>query len=372
MDLAVDAPDSGSYADVSPMGLVWSQEQVGPAGTQPYDAVRPVTVELAAQGGGAAASCQFLQRFAAPGVTRREVRDAGLVGTLFTPPGPGPHPAVVVLNGSGGGINEPRAALYASHGYAAFALGYFKAPGLPDWISNTPLEYFVAGVAWLRRAVQPAGGFVALSGQSRGGELVLLLASTFPDLASAVIGYVPGAVVHSGQSAADPAIGRDGPCWTLGGKPLPHVWEGNRTASWAPYDNGAPPRRHAHAVLTALQDPGAVARARIPVERIQGPVLLVSGTDDGSWPSTRYSEMVEQALHDSRHPYPVRHLRYEGAGHAILFPYTPTTAIVRPHPVSGVLSTGGGTPAANARANEESWAGVLAFLHGAVLERPGQ
>ena len=75
------------------------------------------------------------------------------MGTLFTPApradGLSP-PVVVVLNGSGGGINEPRAALYASHGYAALALAYFKAPGLSDYISNTPLEYFERGLDWLR------------------------------------------------------------------------------------------------------------------------------------------------------------------------------------------------------------------------------
>ena len=36
---------------------------------------------------------------------------------------------VLVLNGSNGGLNEPRAALYASHGFAALALAYFNTPG---------------------------------------------------------------------------------------------------------------------------------------------------------------------------------------------------------------------------------------------------
>ncbi|MFX5595168.1 hypothetical protein ABTD92_21175, partial [Acinetobacter baumannii] len=84
---------------------------------------------------------ELVQRLAVAGVTRREVREEGLVGTLFLPATPGPHAAVMILNGSGGGINEPRAALFASRGVAAFALAYFKAPGLSDYISNTPLEY---------------------------------------------------------------------------------------------------------------------------------------------------------------------------------------------------------------------------------------
>ena len=178
-------------------------------------------------------------------MTRQDVREHGLVGTLYLPPGaaPGSHPAVLILNGSGGGINEPRAALYASRGYAAFALAYFKAPGLSDYISNTPLEYFQSGLRWLRDKVRLQHDFVAVSGQSRGGELVLLLGATFPTEVSAVVAYVPGAVVHSGQNACDPKIGREGPTWLLGGKPLPHVWENNRTATWAPFDEA--PRRTA-------------------------------------------------------------------------------------------------------------------------------
>lgn len=380
VDLTRDAPINGSYRGVSPMGLVWSQvpedgksRDVFP---QPVTAplVTTVTALVAGDGGEVIAPsgvsrALFMQRLAADGVTRREVREEGLVGTLYLPPGDGPFPAVMVLNGSGGGINEPRAALYASHGYAAFALGYFKGPGLPDYISNTPLEYFAKGMDWLRRTVRPAHDFVALSGQSRGGELVLLLGATFPEAVSAVIGYVPSALIHSAQNACDPAIGREGPTWLLDGKPLPHIWENNRTASWAPFDEGPPPHRHTNAMLSALDDAQAVERARIPVEKILGPVMLLSAEDDGSWPSSRYSRMVTERLAAHSHPHAVEHLDFENAGHAIVFPYVPTTQLVYAHPVSGKISTGGGQPDANAIADERSWSAVQAFLARAVAGR---
>lgn len=370
VDLTRDAPLEGDYPGVSPMGLIWSQRPLEAGRRDVFNAPgEPLLTRLVARTSDGQATGDFVQRLAGPGVTRREVREAGLVGALYLPPGDGPHPAVMILNGSGGGINEPRAALYASRGYAAFALAYFKAPGLSDYISNTPLEYFQAGLDWLRRTVRPLHDFVAVSGQSRGGELVLLLGATFPEAVSAVVAYVPGAVVHSGQNASDPKVGREGPTWLLGGKPLPHLWENNRTATWAPFDEGPPPHRHERAILTALQDAEAVARARIPVERIRGPVMLLSGTDDGSWPSSRYSRMVRDALADAGHPYPVRWLDFEGAGHAILFPYVPTTQLVYAHPVSGRVSTGGGNPVDNARADQQSWDGVLRFLADAVRAR---
>ena len=375
VDLSRDAPVSGSYAGVAPMGLIWSQvpEVAGKRELFNQNVTEPLVTTVSAEVGGGTgagvAEATLVQRLAAEGVTRTEVREDGLVGTLYLPPGPGPHPAVLILNGSGGGINEPRAALYASRGYAAFAQGYFKAPGLSDYISNTPLEMFKQGMDWLRRTVRPLHDFVAISGQSRGGELVLLLGATYPEDVSAVVAYVPGAVVHSGQNAADPAVGREGPAWLLGGRPVPHVWENNRTATWKPFDEGPAPHRHERAILTALEDPDAVARARIPVERIQGPVILLSATDDGSWPSSLYSRMVRDKLAETRHPYPVEWLDYQDGGHLILFPYVPTTQHVYAHPVSGKISTSGGTPHDNARADAESWSGVLRFLKDAVAAR---
>ncbi|MFJ9448990.1 acyl-CoA thioester hydrolase/BAAT C-terminal domain-containing protein [Herbaspirillum sp. NPDC101397] len=368
VDLTLAPAAEGDYEGISAMGLLWSQapEQPGKRELFHADVQQALTTVLEASSAAGKAEAELTQRLCADGVTRQEVREQGLVGTLFLPAGPGPHPAVMILNGSGGGINEPRAALYASHGYAAFALAYFKAPGLSDYISNTPLEYFEKGLDWLRATVKPLGDFVAISGQSRGGELVLLLGATFPQKVSAVLAYVPSALVHSGQNACDPAIGREGPTWLLDGKPLTHQWENNRHASWAPFDEGTPPHRHVLAMLTALQDKEAVAKARILVEHIDAPVLLLSATDDGSWPSSIYSKMVRDKLDEVAHPHAVEWHDYQDAGHAILFPYVPTTQISYAHPVSKRISTGGGVPAANAHADKHSLQHALEFLRNAV------
>jgi len=371
VDLGRDAPLPGSaYEGVDPMGLIWAQAPEQPGASREVFAAEPGgalhTRITLLRDGHTEADAPLVQQLAAPGVQRREIREQGLVSSLWTPAGPGPHPAVLVLNGSGGGINEARGALYASRGYTALALGYFKAPGLSDYISNTPLEYFETALHWMHRTLQPAHGFVALSGQSRGGELVLLLGSMFPDLVSAVIGYVPSAVVNCAQNACDPALGREGWAWLYQGRPIPHVWENNRHASWAPWDEGPEPRRHTHALLTSLRDAEAVERARIRVERIRGPVLLLSAGDDGSWPSSLYGRMVVEHLAQAQHPWPVQQLDWPGAGHSVVFPTVPTTQLVYAHPVSGRLSTTGGSPAANAQADQASWAGVLAFLQQAV------
>lgn len=366
VDLTRDAPVGGDYAEVSPMGLLWGQHPSGGASQEVFanDVMQPLVTALIAETvDGRRAEVELIQRFAASGVTRREIREEGLVGTLFTPAGPGPHPVVVVLNGSGGGINEPRGALFASHGYQAFALGYFKAPGLSPYITETPLEYLETGLRWVRRNLGPRDGFVAVSGQSRGGELALLLGATFPDLVSAVIAYVPGAMVHGAQGAGDPARGGwHGVTWTLGGEALPHLWQDNSAVHWHPWAGDAPPDRHHSVFFEGLKDRDLAARARIPVENIAAPVLLISGRDDRAWPSSLYSRMVVSTLRRNNHPHLVRHLDFDDAGHAINLPFVPTTQLSREHPVSKVPYTSGGTPSGNAAADLGSWRGVLAFL----------
>lgn len=366
VDLTRDAPLAGSYRDVSPMGLIWSQTEVSPAAFEfsAEEAIAPVTTTLIAEVDGHRTETEMVQHFLAPGVTRQVVTADGISGVLYLPAGPGPHPAIMVMNGSGGGINEPRAALYASHGFIALALGFFRCEGRPDWINDTPLEYFRDALDWLRQETQPLHNFVAITGQSRGGELVMLLAATFPQEVSAVLAYVPASCVHSAQSAGDPARGRFAATWTLDGKPLPHLWQNNRTGTYEPYDNGPEPRRHEYATLTAMADQAAVQRSRIPVENITGRVLLVHGTDDGWWPTDYHCHVMEDTLRQAgRH---VERLRCEGAGHLIAFPWLPTTSVVARHPVSGIVSTHGGTPEADADANEKVWPIVLDFLARAV------
>lgn len=368
VDLSLQAPISGSYEGIDPMGLIWSQvpDVEGERETFLDSMLTPIETTVTVKIGDQTLQGKLIQRLATDGVQRIEVRENGLVGTVYLPATEGPHPAVMILNGSGGGINEPRAALYASRGYIAFALAYFKAPGLSNYISNTPLEYFKQGLDWLRATYQPLNNFVAINGQSRGGELVLLLASLFPEDVSAVVAYVPGAVVHSGQNAADPKVGREGPAWLYQGKPITHVWENNKTATWAPFDEGPAPHRHEKAILTALQDEEAVERARIRVEKIQAPIILLSATDDGAWPSSLYSKMVVDHLEKYDFKYDVRWVDTKDGGHAIVFPYVPTTQIIHTHPVSGKISTNGGKAYANARSNESSWQEIQDFLSTAV------
>lgn len=365
IDTATQAPVAGDLGRIDPMGL-WTAQLSDDARADPWpvQVIEPLHTEVVAYqedlAGEALARVKVEQELLSAGVGRSEIRQNGLVGTLFTPPGPGPHPLVVVLNGSGGGINEARAARYAAHGIQALALGYFKAPGLPDVIVDTPLEYFETALRWAHQQLQPANHRLFLAGQSRGGELSLLLASRFPQLVHGVIALVPAAFVYGAQGAAGRA-GWDSAAWTWQGEALPHMWQQNPGVDWQPWGGAAPPQRYRNVFLDSVRDARFAAAHRIEVERITGPVLCISGMDDQAWPSSYFSRLVVAAIREAGGV--AEHLDCPDAGHAIGLPNLPSTQLARNHPVSGVPYRNGGTPQGNARAAVAAFERSLDFLY---------
>jgi dienelactone hydrolase len=370
VDLALACPVAGGYATADPFGLLWSLERdpasaplagfAGPSG--------PVDVELAIEVDGAAADRARIRRcFMGPGIAREPVRDDGLVGTFFAPADGTARPGVLVVGGSDGGLSEGMAALLASHGFAVLALAYFRAEHLPPDLMEIPLEYFETAIRWLGRRPSVAAGGLGVVGRSRGGELALLLAATFPEITT-VVGYVPSGVVHAGIAASPAAGAAPRSAWTYRGKPLPFV---------PPPIDGRPPGPTAASpeapleltpmFLRSLEDRAAVEAAAIAVERIRGPVLLISGEDDRLWPSPVLAEIAAARL--ATHTHPVTHLRYSGAGHMIGPVGLPATANTILHPLRGRAMALGGTPAGNAAAAADSWPRVLQFLRTGLASR---
>jgi dienelactone hydrolase len=194
---------------------------------------------------------------------------------------------------------------------------------------------------------------MAVLGYSRGGELALLLGASFPVL-MAVVGYVPSGVVHGSIGVVG------GPAWTYRGEPVPYLFPPDAAARHEQVMRQEPVAL-APWYLGNLEDGEAVARATIPVERINGPVLLLSAEDDQMWPSPVLADIASERLARHDHPYPVRHRRYAGAGHIFALPNL-TMPVRGHHPVRGTTVALGGTAAANARAAAEAWDEVLLFL----------
>ena len=298
-------------------------------------------------------------------VIRQPVDKEGLVATLFRPIALGPRPTVIVLQGSLGGMLEASAAVLASHGFSALALAYFGVKPLPPDLVEVPLEYFAEAIAWLKTQAAVDPDRIAVMGVSKGGELAMLLAATYAEDIKAVVGYSPSSVVWRGAAYRPLSFifGSPKSSWTLEGKPIPFLDVRPRLPEVMTVFSGRlPSLRAMHE--RSLDDEAAVSAASIAVEQINGPLLLISHTDDRVWPATRLSEMAIQRLVAHNHPFPYAHLSYEGAGHPIGLPYSaPDITTLGPFSVGGSLE-------ANGHASADSWTETLDFLEKHLEHEP--
>jgi uncharacterized protein len=275
-------------------------------------------------------------------------------GTICTPATPGAHAAVVILGGSGGGDRlAPFAMRFAEHGYVAASVAYFGAEGLPRTLDEIPVETVGAAIAAVaqRPDVDPAR--IGLFGDSKGGELALLAAATYPTI-HAVVGVVPSPFAWSGAGT--------GSSWTLGGKPVPYV-QLERRARGGPFRVGAgggPIEMRVVYDASMQLHRSAISAAMFHLENVRGPILLLAGDDDGVWDSPAQCEFGIAYLRAHAHPYADEYVHYRNAGHAFLFA-TPQRPLVESTSgaVRGYL---GGTPRGNVDARDQAWAKIDDFL----------
>ncbi len=340
-----DQPIQGTWKNADPMGFVWSMQSKNPGfPKKPHK----TPIEIKALVDGKVAAVATLQRTALKeGIVVTEIKNEDVVGTLYVPPSNKPLPGIVVFSGTSGLIPRPIAELFASRGFIALAAGYFGNDGLPKHLHEISLEQVQKAVHFLKK--DPRVGKVGIYGISRGGELVLLCASHFPEDIHAVVSIVPSSVSNGGF----PDITRS--AWTLKGSPLPVA------PVVVPDLRKASTQKAAMATTSAFlggaQKQG-FREAAIPVEQIKAPVLLVAGEDDGLWPSAFYARQVASRL---RVPYEL--YIYPKAGHMLCPCYIPTTCRNDLFPTKGVdvwLSFGG-EAAADAHACKDSWGRILNF-----------
>jgi dienelactone hydrolase len=284
-----------------------------------------------------------------------EIREPGLVAALALPAGVGRARPVLALGGSDGGIPRYFVRLLAAEGFACLGLAYFNTPDTQPALIEVPLERVERALRWLgdQPTVAAEGDRIPLLGVSKGGELALLAAATFPALVGPVVAYTPSSVVWEGIDLASSRPPRRS-SWSLDGRPLAFV----------PYPADVSPSSGEHGLSflpvfdAGLDDAAAVANAEIPVERAAGPILLISGGDDRMWPAERMCRMVVDRLRRSGRERIVTHLNYPDAGH-VLFPFEPPDQAGRPFDL-------GGRPEAAESAHASAWPQVVRHLQGAA------
>jgi dienelactone hydrolase len=261
--------------------------------------------------------------------TVETLRHTGIYGELFQPKHTsGRRTAILIFGGSEGRFSPLQAEMLAAHGYPALVVAYFDEPGLPQRLSRIPLEYFAGALRLLAHQSDVDPRHIIVSGGSRGSEAALLLGADYPDLVHGVIATSPSSVANP----ADPDV--QDPAWTFGGKPVP----------------GVPIREYNE------PDPRDHPQAIIPVEKINGPILLACGGKDRIWHSCAYENAITARLAAHHFAHAVTALHYSGAGHLVgtLQPY------VSQYP--GSSARYGGTQAVDQRDMVTGYAALLRFL----------
>jgi dienelactone hydrolase len=357
VDPSKQSPLAGTYQGVDPFGLWWSMVSV-PERLFPRN-LRPVPTFISAEiAGKRVAQTELTRLRIAPEVRVESVRSGALIATLFFPDALARAPGVMVLGGSEGGLSlaEEHAALLASHGFAALAVSYFAVAGLPPRLVQIPLEYAESAAQWLLRQPRVSGPGIGVVATSRGVELALLLASVFPRVC-AVVGFAGSSVMWQGfTSGLHPRA-----AWTRRGKDLPFAIPQPQP----PLPASKGPLVCRPWFVAALPKQRNQADAMIPLERIRGAVLLVSGGDDQLWPSRLLAQCAMRRLAVSQADHRARghvHLTYSRAGHGVVpmpgLPAPPTVLVGR----GGISYDLGGSKSGNARSAQHAWPRVLSFL----------
>lgn len=218
------------------------------------------------------------------------------------------QPLVVGFGGSEGGNMFARKSLkpavdqYLAAGYAFLAVGYFGAPGTPKELDRISVDAVHDAIAAAARNQKVNGACIALVGGSKGAELALLLASHYPDI-KAVAALAPGFAVFAGHTSTLTT-----PSFSLHGEPLPFVPVPQSAVKFL-----LPPDRNLRLAWDEMiKDKAAVQKAAIAVERINGPILLVSARRDEFWPSTPMSEQMVDRLEKSHFPFKFEHVAIDG------------------------------------------------------------
>ncbi len=331
VDPSTDAPETGTYDGVAPMGWCWSMESEADEAlvTDLMDGTS-IDVRLRATAGTATAERAITRTVVPPAVDRTAVDREDLAGTVFDPAGEGPHPGVLVLHGSSGRPALFRAALLAAHGFAAFAVHYAgdDAP-VGDGIRRVPLPYFDHAAEWFADRPAVADGGLGVVGHSW-GALAALLVGARTDWVDAVVSYNGSGVVWNTPSGEPAWVDADGDALDyVPGQSKPTLCAGQLDDA----------------------DPETVAAATIPVEETEAPVLLISGGEDPVWPARRLSETAAERLREAEFDHEFAHRTYDDAGHFVTPPYLPKNDRVF-----------GGTPRGIARADADAWPAALATL----------
>jgi acetyl esterase/lipase len=253
---------------------------------------------------------------------------------------------VLVLTGSSGRVDVPRARLFAAQGCTAVALRWFGGAGQVPGVCEIPLETFTAAIT---RLVQQGSERIVLVGTSKGAEAALLTA-VYDSRVDAVVAISPSAVVWGNIGP-----GRDGEewpqrsSWTWGVEPLPFVasdpyWKREFRHGLVSY--------HGLYECSLRRFASEVDAATIPADAARAGIVLVAGGDDALWPSELFARSIAARLAAVGKSAAL--IFHPEAGHRILLPGETTPRSAR--------HAHGGSDAADMALGRAAWDAIEALI----------
>ena len=364
LDLALSPAKSGTYKGSDSRGLFWSMlPQTLPAATPlaADRALREVRFTATIDDKTVATTTVVFVDALATVKTEKVEKFPGAI--VASTPGGGKRPAIILLGGSEGGTYVTRGAgALASRGFAVLALPYYspaqwpsqkaELPSLPAAFADIPVERLNEARAWLQTRDDVDATRIALHGTSKGAEFALLAALHLPWVRS-VVAVVPSDVVWEGWG---PGVeGGQRASFALNGKPFPFVPYVDFGKEFMGYQTGEAVRIRRPQDKGRAAHPEAAAAARIAVERIKVPVLVIGGHEDQVWASGMMAQNIAERRAEAK--LDTVALVYVDAGHYLSGNgYNPTTQY------DAGPSKAGGTPARNAAAQADAWPKTIAFL----------
>ena len=370
LDLAQAIPKSGSYKRVDSRGLFWSMK---PEAGEAKPDRKLLEARLQAR------SLTDDKLIAETVITflnaRADIKTepvAKFPGALFAIQNDAAdvkkkRPAVILLGGSeGGSMVTKEAAHLASYGFAVLALPYYsppewpsqkaELPTLPAAFADIPIDRLNEARAWLQSRENINADIdakkIAIHGTSKGAEFALLAGVYLPWVTS-VVAVVPSDVVWEGWGPNIEPGKRSS--FAINGKPLPFVPYEDFGKEFMGFQTGEDIRIRRPQDKGRAAHPAAAVAARIPVERIKAPVLVVAGQDDQVWNSAMMAHNIAERRAEAK--LETVSLIYTDAGHYLSGTgYNPTTQ----YDVG--LMKAGGTPEGNAHAQADAWPKTIAFL----------
>ena len=216
------------------------------------------------------------------------------------------QPLVVGIGGSEGGNAwtkeywKKTRDQYIENGYAFLAIGYFGCNNTPEILDKIAIEDVYNAIAQAAKNNKIDKNKIAVIGGSRGADLALLLGSYYKDI-NCVVGMSASHAVFPGHTQVF-----NSSCWTYNGKELPFI----------PVNEEAIPflmKRDLKGTFeTMLKDTAAEQKALIKVEKINGPVLLLSGTKDEIIPAVQMGNKIMSRLKENNFKHTYKHLIFEG------------------------------------------------------------